>query len=57
MITTIDDGMILDCYRLAAFYHVEPQIFLNMPISQVRLHLQRTAQLENERRQEAAGED
>ncbi|HEY2243459.1 MAG TPA: hypothetical protein VGH47_04445 [Xanthobacteraceae bacterium] len=53
VITLIDDSMILDCYRLAAHYHLDPRIFLDMPVSEVRLHLSRTAQLENSRRAES----
>ena len=45
----IDDGIILDCYRLASYYHLDPRIFLDMPMSEVRLHLSRTAQLERNR--------
>jgi hypothetical protein len=50
VITTIDDSMILDCYRLAEHYHVDPRIFLEMSITEVGLHLRRTAQLLRERR-------
>jgi len=46
----IDDGMILDCYRLASYYHLDPRLFLEMSLSEVRLHLRRTAQLERQRR-------
>lgn len=49
MTTAIDDGMIIDCYRLASYYHLDPRIFLEMPISEVKLHLSRTAQLERTR--------
>lgn len=49
---TVDDGMILDCYRLASYYHLDPRLFLDMPISEVRLHLSRTAQLERQRKRE-----
>jgi hypothetical protein len=56
VITTVDDSLILDCYRLASYYHIDPRIFLDMPMSEVQLHLQRTAQLENSRRQQS-GED
>jgi hypothetical protein len=52
VITSIDDSIILDCYRLASYYHIDPRIFLDMPMSEVRLHLHRTAQLETSRRQE-----
>jgi hypothetical protein len=47
--TVIDDGMIIDCYRLASYYHLDPRIFLEMSISEVQLHLSRTAQLERTR--------
>jgi hypothetical protein len=50
VITTIDDSMILDCYRLAEHYHMDPRVFLDMPISEVDMHLRRTAQLMRERR-------
>jgi hypothetical protein len=51
--TLIDDGMIIDCYRLAAHYHLDPRIFLEMPISEVQLHLDRTWQLERTRAAES----
>jgi hypothetical protein len=51
--TVIDDAMILDCYRLAAHYKLDPRIFLEMPISEVQLHLARTAQLERMRAAES----
>jgi hypothetical protein len=47
--TAIDDSMILDCYRLAFHYKLDPRIFLEMPISEVQLHLSRTAQMERGR--------
>jgi hypothetical protein len=47
--------MILDCYRLAEFYHQHPDVFLNMTIEEVKLHAFRTAQL-IERRQRQQGE-
>jgi hypothetical protein len=49
VVTNVDDGMILDCYRLASYYHLDPRIFLDMPISEVQLHLSRTAELERSR--------
>jgi plasmid maintenance system antidote protein VapI len=49
--TEINDDMILDCYRLASFYHVSPEVFLNMEISEVNLHRRRTAELERLRRE------
>jgi hypothetical protein len=42
-----EDRMILDCYHLARYYHVSPEVFLNMTLGEVRLHLQRTIQLED----------
>jgi hypothetical protein len=45
----INDSLILDCYRLAFHYKLDPRIFLEMPISEVQLHLDRTAQLERSR--------
>jgi hypothetical protein len=48
-----DDNLILDCYRLARWYHCSPDTFLNMPISDVHLHLRRTTQLARLMRQEA----
>jgi len=40
-----EDDIILDCYRLARFYHVSPDVFLSMTTSEVLRHLQRTAQI------------
>jgi hypothetical protein len=56
VITLVDDSMILDCYRLASYYHIDPRIFLEMTVSEVQLHLSRTAQLERSRRVESGGE-
>jgi hypothetical protein len=50
----LDDSMILDCYRLASYYHLDPRTFLDMPISEVGLHLARTAQLERSRHVESS---
>jgi hypothetical protein len=52
VITAIDDSMILDCYRLASYYKVDPRLFLEMSISEVQMHMSRTAELERNRRQE-----
>ena len=40
-----DENLILDCYRLAKFYHTSPDVFLDMPLGDVQLHLWRTIQL------------
>jgi hypothetical protein len=37
--------IVLDCYRLARHYHQNPAVFLDMPLSEVRLHLRRTIEL------------
>ena len=29
----------LDCYRLARWYHQSPNVFLDMPLSEVREHM------------------
>ena len=50
--TELNDDMVLDCYRLASYYQVNPEIFLNMPINDVRLHMRRTAELERSRQRE-----
>lgn len=50
MITQVDDSLVLDCYRLASYYKLDPRIFLDMPISEVRLHAQRTIELEMSKR-------
>jgi hypothetical protein len=42
-----DESLILDCYRLAKYYSTSPDIFLQLPISEVQLHLYRTIQLTN----------
>lgn len=52
VITVIDDSIILDCYRLANYYKIDPRIFLEMPLDEVRLHMRRTAELERLRQQE-----
>jgi hypothetical protein len=52
-----DNNLILDCYRLARWYHQSPDVFLAMPLSDVRLHLIRTIELSNIMRREAADDD
>ena len=49
---TIDEGLILNCYKLASYYHLDPRIFLDMPISEVQLHLRRTIEVEQSRKDE-----
>lgn len=52
-----DNNIILDCYRLARFYHQSPDVFLAMPLTDVRLHLIRTIELSRIMRQEAGSDD
>lgn len=40
-----EDNLVLDCYWLARWYHQSPEIFLNMPLSDVRMHVLRTMQM------------
>jgi hypothetical protein len=40
-----DENLVLDCYRLARWYHVSPEVFLSMPLNDVQLHMWRTNQL------------
>jgi hypothetical protein len=53
VITSVDDSIVLDCYRLASYYKIDPRVFLDMPLDEVRLHLERTAQLERSRQQQS----
>jgi hypothetical protein len=39
------DDLILDCYRLADRFHQNPEVFLEMPISRVGLHIHYTVKL------------
>lgn len=39
------EDVVIDCYRLAKYYAVDPDIFLNKPLSVVQKHLQWTAKL------------
>jgi len=52
-----EDEMILDCYRLARWYHVSPDVFLAMSVSEVALHLRRTAQLDRQQQSFNGEED
>ena len=39
------EDVILDCYRLAKQYGIDPDIFLNKPLSVVQRHMNWTAKL------------
>jgi len=50
-----EDEIILDCYRLARWFHVSPEVFLYMPLSEVTIHMLRADQLQQE--QQDVGDD
>lgn len=52
-----DENIVLDCYWLAQWYHQNPEVFLAMPLSEVRIHLMRTAKIAELRRSARASED
>lgn len=39
------DELIINCYRLADRYHLSPDVFLDMPISRVGMHVHYTVRL------------
>ena len=41
----ISDEIILDCYRLAKQYAIDPDVFLNKHLSVIRKHMHWTAKL------------
>ena len=45
MVVGEDKDLVLDCYFLARFYHQNPEVFLNMPLSMMRRHLDRTIEV------------
>jgi hypothetical protein len=48
-----DENYILDCYRLAKYYHTDPRVFIEMPLSEVSRHLRWTIKLAKTMREEA----
>lgn len=53
-----ENELVLDCYRLARWYHQSPEIFLAMPLDEVQVHLRRTIDLaEIMQRQQSADND
>ena len=53
-----DNSIIIDCYRLAKYYCCSPEVFLRMPFSDVKLHLERTMELADMmRREREVGDD
>lgn len=51
-----ESNLVLDCYRLARWYHQSPDVFLSMPLSEVRTHMIRTIELANIMRREAGAD-
>jgi hypothetical protein len=52
-----ENDIILDCYQLAKFYHVSPEVFLSMPLSDVHLHLVRSFEMDKRRQQQTSSDD
>jgi hypothetical protein len=52
-----ENDVILDCYQLAQFYHVNPEVFLNMPLSEVLLHLVRSNEMAARERQQTSDDE
>lgn len=48
------DDIVLDCYRLAKHYSQPPDVFLNMSLTDIRLHMWRTSQLARIQAREAS---
>jgi hypothetical protein len=46
------DEIVLDCYRLAKHYSIDPDTFLNKPISAVQRHMRWTGRLTELQRQQ-----
>jgi len=40
-----EEDLVLDCYRLARWYHQSPEAFLSMPIDEMRIHWHRTLRM------------
>jgi len=56
-VVAVSEDVILDCYRLAKWYSVNPETFLSMPLSDVRRHMDRTIQLAKIMKREAEVSD
>ena len=52
-----EEDLVLDCYRLARWYYQSPEVFLNMPLDEVRIHLVRTLKLAAIMRRQQQAED
>jgi hypothetical protein len=45
MVSGDPDELILNCYRLADRFHQSPEVFLEMPLSRIDMHVQYTVKL------------
>lgn len=45
------DEIVLDCYRLSKHYGLDPDVFLQKPLSVIKRHMHWTAKLERELQQ------
>jgi hypothetical protein len=41
----VESFQIIDCYRMARFYHVSPTVFLDMGLTEFAVHLRWTSKL------------
>jgi hypothetical protein len=39
------DNIILNCYRLADRFHQNPEVFINLPLSRLAMHIKYTVKL------------
>lgn len=53
MVAGEDEDLVLDCLRLAQFFHVNPEIYLAMPLSEMWLHLSWTIKLKQRQEDDA----
>ena len=51
MVPGESDELILNCYRLADRFHQNPEVFLEMPLSRVELHVHYIVKLTRLQRQ------
>lgn len=42
------EDLIMHCYHLARHYHVDPEVFLRKPLSEVLRHIHWTQRMESE---------
>jgi hypothetical protein len=51
------DELILNCYRLADRFHQNPEVFLEMPMSRIDMHVEYTVKLSRLQRQAQQSDD